>query len=77
MELRKKMVTINTDGYIIDRYDLLSALMKSKDPDIQMSLSKLINDMTLTERQTKQYINAVNIKVSGNEKLLDYIQKMA
>ena len=72
-----EIVTINGDECIVDRYDILSALMESQDPDMQMSLSKLIHDMTLTERQTKQYINAVNVKVSGNEKLLEYIQRMA
>lgn len=77
MSFNNKIATINNDECIVDRYDILSALMESQDPDIQMSLSNLIHDMILAERQTRQYINTINIKISGNEKLLEYIQKMA
>lgn len=77
MNLNKKYVNANVSECAIDRYDILVALMESNDPEIKQSLSKLIHDMTLTERKTRQYLNAVNIKVEGNEKLLEYIQKMA
>lgn len=77
MNFNNNFVTVNADECIVDRYDILTALMESRDPDIRMELSKLIQDMTLTERQTRQYIHAVNVKVAGNEKLLEYIQKMA
>lgn len=77
MNLNKNYITTDLNECSIDRYDILVALMESNDPEIKKSLSKLIHDMTLTERQTRQYISAVNVKVQGNEKLLEYIQKMA
>ncbi len=77
MKLNKTFIPVNSDECIVDRYDILVALMETQDPDIKMELSKLIHDMTSTERQTRQYINTINVKITGNEKMLEYIQKMA
>ena len=71
-------VTVTTDECIVDRYDILVALMKSsqtQDIAIQTKLSKLLQNIMLRERITKEYVNTVNVSVSGNEMLLKYIQK--
>lgn len=72
--------TRNLDECSIDRYDILMALMRSsqtQDLMMRMELSKLISDISLAERRTRQYVNSINIQISGNEKLLKYIEESA
>lgn len=74
------VININADECIVSRYGILVALMKcsqKKDKSMQTKLSKLIHTISLEERETKNYVNAVNVKVSGNEVLLKYIQENA
>lgn len=64
----------------IARYDILMALMRSSQTQnlmMRMELSKLISDISMTERRTRQYVNSINIRISGNEKLLKYIEESA
>lgn len=80
MEVAHIIKTKEPEEYSIDRYDILMALMKSsqtQDTAMRKELSKLIKSISISERKTKQYVNSINIKVDGNEKLLEYIKELA
>lgn len=80
MKLATAVKKSNIEECSINRYDILVALMKSsqsQDMAIQTELSKIIKSIGVAERESRQYIRTVNIKVSGNEQLLEYIRNMA
>lgn len=79
MEFSHKLRMDKLEECPVDRYDILMALMKSsqtQDMIIQAELSKLLKNITLQERETRQYIKTVNVRVSGNENLLAYIRQV-
>lgn len=80
MDTAQVIITRNLEECSVDRYDILMALMKSsqtQNATMRIELSKLIKNISTIERMKKQYVNSINVKVNGNEKLLEYIKELA
>lgn len=74
----KKIADTSEKELEIKRLDIISALVYSEDnPLMKLELLKLVNEISISEMQTKTHVKSIKVTRTGNEALIEYIKEYA